>query len=207
MFLAGGVGDVLDGIQSVVVSLAAGTAAWMAVLGVNAWRKQMRGKTEYEIARRCLRQTYRIRDSLRFVRSPMISSGEFAHAAKEQEDKPTTKPAERSKQDKMIAVYNERWRHVAEAHSDLMLDVLEAEVLWPKIRAASKPLSECIHDLNVDLSFYLREISGNRPRLSIERREALDKAIFWQGPDDPFEVKLRDAVQKMEDLLAPHVRA
>ena len=188
------------------VSGAAVTAAVMAGLGVNAWRKQMRGKTEYELARRCLRNAYRVRDAFRFVRSPVITSGEFAQASKGPVDLPAT-PAAGPKLDQMIAVYEARWRHVADADSDLALDVLEAEVLWPKIRAAVEPLRDCVRQLNVDIATYLDDMSDEGPSLSIDRRLTLDKTVFWQGPDDPFEVTLRDAVQKMEDLLAPHVRS
>ena len=96
---------------------------------------------------------------------------------------------------------------MAAADSDLALDVLEAEVLWPKIRAAVEPLRDCGRQLNVDIATYLDDMSDEGPSLSIDRRLTLDKTVFWQGPDDPFEVTLRDAVQKMEDLLAPHVRS
>ncbi len=201
--------DILHVIQAVAVSGAAVTGAIVAVWGVRSWRAQMRGKTEYEVARRCLRHTYRVRDSLRSLRSQWMSSGEQAHALQQKDGEDVPANDDDRRQQGQVAAYEERWRRVTDAHSDLRVDLLEAEVLWPEVRQAAEPLAKCVHYLSVDLMFYVRDLSSRRPtpRLSAKHREKVERAVFWQGTDDPFEAELAAAVGELEKLLAPHVRS
>jgi len=48
--------------------LAAIVALVVAVLGINAWRRQLRGKNEYELAEEVLSLFYRARDIIRAMR-------------------------------------------------------------------------------------------------------------------------------------------
>lgn len=64
--------------KDVITASAAVTAAVVAVKGLRAWKKQLRGKTDYELARRCLKAVYRVRDGIRMVRNPLQSSEEIA---------------------------------------------------------------------------------------------------------------------------------
>ena len=70
--------------KDVITAGAAITAAVVAVKGLRAWKKQLRGKTDYELARRCLKAVYRVRDAIRMVRNPLQSSEEIAVAVKEE---------------------------------------------------------------------------------------------------------------------------
>ncbi|OQY20711.1 MAG: hypothetical protein B6I35_10155, partial [Anaerolineaceae bacterium 4572_32.2] len=71
--------------KDVVTILAALVAATVAIMGLRTWRKQLRGKTEYELARRLLRSVYRVRDAIRIVRNPFISSAETVQSMREAE--------------------------------------------------------------------------------------------------------------------------
>ncbi len=65
-------GYVLDlsfSVRDLLLVVPAWTGAVVAILGLNAWRRQLRGKDDYELARRLLRATYRYRDSLRRART------------------------------------------------------------------------------------------------------------------------------------------
>ena len=188
-----------------VIAGSAATGAGMAVRGVNAWQKQMRGKAKYQIAFRCLRNTYSVRDALRLVRVPALSSAEIDQADKSREGMPADPEEQRKRID--FDVYNKRWRVVYDADSDLAMDLLEAEVLWPKIREAVKPLRHCIHDLQSHLSAYLQDLASDRERMSGEYRAEIRKTLFSESDDDPFNVKLLEAVKEMDDILAPHVRS
>jgi len=49
----------------------------VAALGLQAWRTQLKDKTEYELARRVLRAVYQVRDSRQAVRNRVQSSPEI----------------------------------------------------------------------------------------------------------------------------------
>jgi hypothetical protein len=115
-------------IPDIVTALAAGIGAVVAVVGLNAWKKQLKGKTDYELARRYLRAVYKIRDAIKFVRNPFISLGEMEQALKERGSNQSTSDHKETSR----AVYSVRWKKVTEAGSDLTLELREAEVSWGK---------------------------------------------------------------------------
>ena len=61
-------------IKDVITGLSALTAAIIAILGLQAWKKQLKGKTEYELAQKYLRAIYKIREAFAWVRNPYQSA-------------------------------------------------------------------------------------------------------------------------------------
>lgn len=83
--------------------------AMIAVVGVNAWKKQLKGSTEYELAKRYLKSVYKIRDAIKYVRNPFISIDEMAVALK---DNGIENPDYSNDQQTNRAVYSVRWKKV-----------------------------------------------------------------------------------------------
>jgi hypothetical protein len=79
-------------VKDVATAGAAIVAAVVAVLGLRAWRRQLRGQTQYELARRLLRAVYRVRDEIQGVRNPVIMASEFETARHETQFPPKEKP-------------------------------------------------------------------------------------------------------------------
>ncbi len=79
--------------------------AWVAVSGLSTWKRQLKGQTEYALARRLMTGVLRVRNKLRAVRE----HGPF-------EDMKNT--------------LGERLQAVDEAWVELETGVLEAEALW-----------------------------------------------------------------------------
>ena len=66
--------DVLTGVAAIV-------AAGVAVAGLETWKRQLRGNTEYELPRRLLRSAYRLREAIRWTRAAAImTTGEMVAA-------------------------------------------------------------------------------------------------------------------------------
>ena len=73
----------LDLGRSVLVASAAITGVVVALVGLRTWRHQLKGKTEYELARRLLRAAYTVRGEFQRVRSPLMLGGEIQRAFEE----------------------------------------------------------------------------------------------------------------------------
>lgn len=99
-----------------------------------------------ELARRCLRSVYRVRDSIPIIRSAVMTSDEVIQSVK---DSGTSSPSGSvAFEDFKVAqaVYNTRWKSAREAMSDLQRELLEAQVSWGKEAVeAMKPLFESEH--------------------------------------------------------------
>ncbi len=192
---------ILSALKEILVTAAATTGAIVALLGLNAWRRQLSGKTEYDVALRFLRAVYRLRDAIGLVRSPFMSAGEMAHAAKDKAHPP--RPSEDSLLDATAAAYELRWKSVMEAMSDIQLVALEAEVLWGRNPVELlEPLRKCVGELHRALSTHLRSHTG-------DQEDRTYNIVFSIGDDpkeNPFGAKLKDAVIKVENFVRPHLK-
>lgn len=193
-------------IKDIVTALAAGTGAVVAVMGLSTWKAQLRGRTEYELARRILRATYRVRDHLQAVRNPVMSAGEISTALEEagvEREPGPTNPPETDQ-----AVYNRRWNRVTEALSELQVEEREAEVLWGSaFDGVFNDLRECVSDLWYVVWRHIGDVS-DRPgvRVDAEERQEIDDVLYRTKKDDDFTKKLKLAVGDVEAQVRPHLK-
>jgi hypothetical protein len=200
------VGEVLVDVEHIVVIVAAAITAIAAVLGVNTWRRQLRGQAHYEVARGALRAVYRVWDSVALVRSPFMSSGEMAAAIAEVEPDPKNLQGEtdEARIRAVAAGYQVRWRAVASAMSDLDLARVEAEALWGTEAAEClAAIRKCVHELNAALTMYLRrQRNAWRGGASANFDEGIERIVFGAGEDE-FQGKVRAAVETAEAFFRP----
>lgn len=187
--------QIFELILNTINTIAIGTGAIIAVIGVNAWKQQLKGKTDYELARRYLRSVYKVRDALKYVRNPFMSSDEIFLALRES-GLSDTDYSDRKKSNR--AVYAKRWEKVIGAASDLDVEYLEAEVSWGTgIVKVSEDFNAFRKKLFVSLKMFLEE----RP-LSNEREDI----IYDGGDDDDFNIDMRKAIENIEKFLKPHLK-
>jgi hypothetical protein len=108
-------------LKDLLLVIPAWTGAIVAVLGLSAWRRQLHGREGYDLARRLLRATYRYRDAIHWARSPFS----FASVAT-----PSTVGASPSAREQATALWQQRWEPIDTARRELLVELLEAEVLW-----------------------------------------------------------------------------
>jgi hypothetical protein len=197
--------------KDIATTLAALSAGVVAVLGLRAWKKQLKGKTEYELARRFLRAAFNVRDAIKFVRNPFQTSGEIVHSLKESGlDIDPNSSEFRAKSEK--AIYGLRWKKLSEAMSGLEIELLEAEVSWgSEIINRVKPLRECIGKLGAKLWLHTYELehpSRSETEARSKEREEVVSVIYWMSEDpkkDPFAVEVNAAIDEIADFLRPHL--
>jgi len=110
--------------SSILVGIAGLYVAWQ---GLSVWKKQLRGNVEYEVARKILLLTYKIRRGVEVVRSPFMSVYEmydfvFPDGLSEKEKEETG----------IRKAYAKRYELLNKSRDQLLVDILEGEVLWGK---------------------------------------------------------------------------
>jgi hypothetical protein len=182
----------------------------IAFLGLQAWKKQLKGNTEYNLARRFLRSVYKIRNAIDYIRNPFITSGETASAIHE-----SNIVIDKSDPDNRVtsqnAVYQQRWNKIQEALSEFNVELFEAEVLWGKeIRRVVKPLGVCISELQLEIQRMLR-------RLQREFQEEIDEdeerrrndiiysfeSLMSEDSENHFSKEIIKSIHDIEEFIKP----
>src|SRR5262245_49719602 len=68
--------DVVSAVSDGLTAPAAIAALVIAIVGARGWLRQLRGQSEFDVARRVLRTVYHIRDGLELVRNPLMTPSE-----------------------------------------------------------------------------------------------------------------------------------
>lgn len=181
----------------------------IAFFGLQTWRKQLKGKTEYELARRLLRSVYKVRNQIARVRNAFMSSGEISTALDEEGIEVDVFDDEYHWRSSS-AVYQSRWNYVADATSELEIETLEAEVVWgSEIIDNINPIKECIHKLHWAITMYIEVI--RREGSTKSRSEDIQKyeRIIYSGANlekDEYLTGLEESISVLEKALKPKLK-
>lgn len=154
--------------KDIVLTLAAVIGACVALRGLSTWNRQLKGGVEYELTRRLLKQTYRLREAIKGVRNPVMWGGEMPSPS-EEEAKDMSR--EQLRYYGLSNAYQKRWDKVTEARADLQTELLEAEVLWgQEIHNRFEPVFKLQHELYVAVHFYLTVCNPDAPEHTRDSR-------------------------------------
>jgi hypothetical protein len=110
----------------------------IAYYGINTWRKQLKGTTEFELAKEILENVYKVKRAFAYVRSPGIYKSEYP---KDLQDKIIL-----TNEEDAIATeyyYNERLKILHSDFSKLEESFLKGIVLFDKTNNIILPLRKC----------------------------------------------------------------
>lgn len=195
-------------LKDIILLIVAIVGVFSAIFGLKTWRKQLKGNTEYELARRLLKAVYHARDQIKYIRNPFMGGGEISQAIKESGmEIDQTDPKHSIKSSR--AVYSLRWKYLSEVLSELKIELLEAEVLWGKdINNIFKEFYKCVSDLNFAIYQHLNAKDGYF-KLDFEELKKND-LIIYDTSDDPtkneFSGKIIQAVETIENFIRPKLK-
>lgn len=186
-------------VRDYTVAAAAAGTAWVAIRGLSEWRRQMIGHKQYDVSLDLLRAAFKLRDAIAHVRAPFVSTGEQAAAIEEvglsEEGVTPTDPKAAA------AVYEVRWRPVADALRGLDLARVEGEILWgSEIIEPVREVRKFATELNAALHTYLSLREQN------EINERINRTVFFRGEEDEFAPKLEDAISSLESVVRPKMQ-
>lgn len=192
----------LADIKDIVLTLASIVGMYVALRGLTAWNRQLKGGVEYELTRRLLKCTYRLREAIKDVRNPFI--WEIPH---EDEGKKISPNELWSRE------YPLRWDKVNKVRSDLHTEMLEAEVLWGKeVYDQFESLFKLQQELFTTISLYLMDPNcdgqGYSPQARVEimqKQKEIMYILSYTNPDE-YTDKVSKAIAAIETYLKPHLR-
>jgi hypothetical protein len=197
-------------VNNSVLTIAAVVGAYVALRGLSTWNRQLKGGVEYDLTRRILKCTYRLREAIKGVRNPLMWGNEM----------PTPPEIEASKMSKeqlrhygLANAYQKRWDKVTNIRIDLQTEMLEAEAIWGRVVFEKfEPVFKLQQELLSSVHAY---ISTCNPNESEQSRTAYQKIMQEQrdilydlsseSPDE-FTQDVTRAIETIESFLKPHLR-
>jgi hypothetical protein len=194
-------------IKDIVTIIGAFFAAFIAWQGLSTWRRQLRGNSRYELARRLLLSAYKLRDAVQEMRSPGMHGAEMSNAMKEIGWSMDGLDDAKRISVGMQAVYGVRWRKVQEAKRELHVNSLEGKVLWgEEPDAAYREITACTQKLWAEITVYI-EFKDSGIVEDYQERIRRMKIMHPMGtPDeDEFMASLDAGIARFEKLARPYL--
>lgn len=190
-------------IGSILNKYSDGIIALVAILGLffgQSWldtsRKKMKGKLDYDIARQYLKNALQLRDAIKIVRNPSISSGEIQDALQKNgfsvDDYSDKEKVDRS-------VYSLRWDKVQEAWTKFEEILLDAEVSFgDEAIDTQKGLDELIRKLRSVVWLFVNY------KENIKEKDS-DILYGTHDENDEFSKSINIEIEKIRGFLIKHL--
>lgn len=185
--------------KDVISILGTLSAIGLGFYGINAWRRQLKGTSEFELAKKAVHGAYEFEQYINSVRNPMLNL-----KAEEVEAGRTLQEEQR--------VYNERMQMLQEKWVDLQTVRLECKVVWGnEAFDAFNGLGEKLGKLRGEiwLHFWMKGAysgPGTTVDNSFERQQENEKFVYFISEEDEFSVSIKEAVQDVEDFYVNKIR-
>lgn len=107
----------------------------------------------------------------------------------------------------IAAVYDRRWKRVAEVKTDLEADAFEAEALWGSEQTdeALEPLRGFYGRLFAVMSEHVMRLRGGIHAPDAERGREIRRRLLGAGEEDELGDQLDEAIESVEEFLRPHL--
>jgi len=205
--------ECLSLIKDGVTIIAAVSAIYIGFAGLNSWKKQLKGKAEYELSRRILKEIYAYRDAIKNLRFGVILPHEMPSPPVEERDEMSS---EQQDHYGLAKAYEERWMKITKARERLYPDELEAEALWgDELKLHFKALFDLERELLISVQHYLKSCNpdtAEHTKEAIEKKDAKRRDILYDMSDetqnqaDAFQTDIDGALSKITDFLKPRLK-
>jgi|GEM_PF-1131074 hypothetical protein len=191
--------------KDLIVTISVAIGAWVAVPGLNTWKKQFAGKEKYNSARNLLKGTYELRSALSYVRSPFMESSEMPEPP---EDHHLSGTPDKRYLYGVSKAYETRWEKVIKASTSIDTELLEGEVLFGSdIRGKFENLIKLRQELYYNILLHLELINpDDDTTLTSNEKKTKRKILYGRGNEkDEFFNKIKEAISEIEDVLRPFI--
>jgi len=196
--------DVLSIVKDVALSAAACVTGYVALVGLGAWRKELEGRANFDVARQLAKSAYVLRDQMTYCRSPFTAAQEFPEGYRGG----FGNASDKEQGDAWNYVYTNRWRSVGKAVQDFDTASLEAEALWGhEIKAKCTEFRGCVKTLQVSIEMFVRDkYGGGQSFKNVDFSRKIESEI-WEIDDGKNELtqRINAAIDGIEAFLRPHL--
>ena len=196
--------EVFSIIKDIVLSGAAVTTAVVAYTGIEKWKKELRGKADFDVARELAKSMYYLRNEIQYCRTPFYSMPEFPEGYKGSVGNHT--PEEEGQA--WAHLFANRWEGVGDAIEDFETATLEAEALWgADIREKTGNLRKLVAELRSSIEAFIRDkYSGGQNFKDRDfGKEMQANVAATSSEENSLSKRLEAGITDLESELRPHL--
>lgn len=191
---------ILNVYSNAVLAIVAILALLFGQSWLNTSKKKMKGKLDYDIARKYFKRVLQLRDAIKIVRRPSVSVSEQQTAVEKKVFNDDKYEDDKVKTNR--AVYSSRWDKIQEAWTNLEEILTEAEVSWG---------NEAV-DVQKDLDMLIRKLRSvvwlfvNYPESFYKKWDENSGILYGtHNEDDEFAKKINSEIEKIRIFLKKHL--
>ena len=199
--------EIITAVKDVLLAIAGATTATVAVIGLNNWNRELRGKATFEVARGLAKATYKLRDEINGCRSPLVRGTEFPDDYNLASSRNTAELEAQA----YAHMYSKRWAPVWSALQEFDTHTLEAEALWGSvIRTKTDEPRKIVQELTSAIEAVVANAASGGEDFSTNREfgRKMRSTVAATPGDTKNELtgRLEAAVRGIEDELRPHLK-
>lgn len=183
----------------------AGCGVWVAWQGLRTWRRQLKGTSQFDVAKRLMLKVYQIRQDIKYCRSAVRKIPIFSHY---DNGKPIPEREQlRYSSDREM---KSRFECIIKTICEVDLLLFESEVILDKkIRDIFKPIEEVCYLLMDSIEEYTEDYSQKNGRFldDAERNRYRElRQIIYSRKKDDIQAKVDSAVWEIEKFIKSYVQ-
>jgi hypothetical protein len=196
--------EIISVTKDIILIFAAIATAHVAINGLQSWSRELKGKADFEVARNLIRSVYKLRDELRYCRSPWVQMGEFPEGYDSNNRSPEIEARA------YAYIYSNRWKPVSAALQDFESQALEAEALWGSgFKPKTDELRQCARNLQVAIEADIsNKANGGEAFKNDQEFGKTIRAEVSATHDDknPLTLKIGSAISGIEKEVRPQFK-
>lgn len=183
---------------------------WVAIYGIDSWRREHRGKRDIELAEDALTLFYEARDAIKYMRNPLLHVSEYADIEKNSDETDGEFAARRkasvtfrrydNRNDLFNKIYAMRYRFMAQIGLERAKPYEELKVIINDILRTARILA-----YSWPQYYSSNQLPSDKLKQKIERYEA----VLWEGSpeEDPITPKIDETIDKIENTCRKIITA
>ncbi|MBB6469265.1 hypothetical protein HNQ96_005154 [Aminobacter lissarensis] len=196
--------ETLGSLQEVLTLVATATGVYVAIGGLNAWRRETTGKRDIELCQTVIEKFYEAEHKMNVLRSPMSYVQEGESRAKEPGE-PLSETERRNHLFTPLARYNAQ----ADFWSEFFSYRFRMRALFGnEASEAFAPVDDAVRSFRATASTRYQALYRDKNGLSADSSRSFEQAI-WSGTSKPDVIadQMREGIRLMEAICVPIVRA
>lgn len=182
----------------------AGCGVWVAWQGLKTWRRQLKGTSQFDVAKRLMLKVYQIRQDIEYCRSSVRKISIFTH---NEDGQPIPEREQlRYSSDREM---KDRFKYIIKTSSEMDFLLFESEIILGKeLREFFQPIEEVCYMLRDSIEEYTEDYNQKNGRFcdDEERNRYRElRQIIYSRKGDAIQTKVDSVVREIEKFIKPYV--